>query len=192
MMFDTCPKQLWFKYELWMPQDDHDYFQYWKDVEELLVSLLENKKPKKYSPEVTRLANAMYSHEEFRKIIEWKKLKYQTKYENENVLWFSDIETDDVIIDVKTSSQKWNEETIQKYKFQAKIYLKYSWKKIFYFLIWNKKTYEVQWIKVTTNDFSDLEKKISEVKQAFEIWYFPARPAFHCKFCDYNNFCNKE
>lgn len=195
MMYETCAKQLHFAYVLKIPWDDHDYFQIWKDTEALLFEMLEWKEDKpveKYWAEIVKLANAIYENTKFQELISWKKLQYQTKYEDEDTIWYSDLETPEIVIDIKTSSSKWNNETVRKYRFQALTYLKKSWKKEFYFVVVNKKTYEVQVIKVTPKDFSELEAKIREVKLAFEMWIFPATPGFHCKMCSYNNLCDKQ
>ena len=195
MMYETCAKQLHFAYVLKIPWDDKEYFKFGRDVETLLFEMLEwkeNKPVEKYWAEVVKLANAIYENNKFQELISWKKLQYQTKYEDENTLWYSDLETPEIVIDIKTSSMKWNNETVRKYRFQALNYLKQSGKKEFYFVIWNKKTYEVQVIKVTPKDFSELEAKIHEVKLAFEMWIFPATPGFHCKMCSYNNLCDKQ
>ena len=195
MMYETCPKQLHFAYVLKIPWDDHDFFQIWKDTETLLFEMLEWKEDKaieKYWVEIVKLANAIYENTKFQELISWKKLQYQTKYEDEDTLWYSDLETPEIVIDIKTSSTKWNTDTVRKYRFQALHYLKKSWKKEFYFVVVNKKTYEVQVIKVTPKDFSELEAKIREVKLAFEMWIFPATPGFQCKMCSYNNLCDKQ
>lgn len=195
MMYETCAKQLHFAYVLKIPWDEHDYFQIWKDTETLLFEMLEWKEEKpveKYWVEIVKLANAIYENTKFQELISWKKLQYQTKYEDEDTLWYSDLETPEIVIDIKTSSTKWNTETVRKYRFQALHYLKKSWKKEFYFVVVSKKTYEVQVIKVTPKDFSELEAKIREVKLAFEMWIFPATPGFQCKMCSYNNLCDKQ
>jgi hypothetical protein len=196
MMYEVCPKQLHFQYILKIPQDEKDYFEYWKNCEALIMEMIYEKEDnpiEKYWVEVVKLANAIYENKKFQELIKWKELIYQREYKNDDIHWFSDIETDDTIIDIKTSSVKWNKETIEKYKYQAMTYLKYSWKKNFYFVIWNKKTYEVQVIKVRVKDFKPLEQKIIELKLAFEMWIFPAKPWFHCKnFCSFNQLCDKQ
>lgn len=191
--YEDCPKKLEFKYILWIPQIEHDYFTIWKDVEDYLCNVLIEKKvsTKIPSKEIIKLATAIYQNSKFQELIKDKALTYQQEYKTTEIHGFSDIETDDTIIDIKTSSVKWNLDTVKKYRFQAMTYLKNSWKKIFYFIIVNKKTYEVQTLKVNIKDYKELDQKIFEVKLAFEMWIFPTNPTFMCKYCDYNSICDK-
>lgn len=189
--FNVCPKKLEFQYVMGIPQDDHHYFETWKLTEELLVKLLTNKKiDVEYKDDIKKLAYSIYENKKFQELIKDKKLEFQHKYETDDIIGFSDIETDDTIIDIKTSSTKWNEKTLQEKKYQAMMYMKYSNKPNFYFVIVNKNTYEVQVIKINIKCFKPLEDKIHAVKLAFEMWIFPTAPGFHCKFCDYNKICD--
>jgi len=192
-MYNECPKKLEFRYILNIPLDEHEYFEIWKNVEEYLrnVLIMKGEYGKwNISEHEIKLAKAIYENKHFRELIEWKTLTYQKHYITNDVEWFTDIETDDAIIDIKTSSVSWNSNTIQKYKYQAKMYLKESWKKLFYFVIVNKKNYRVQVIKITTDTFEDLKEKIHEIKTAFELGVFPKKEWLNCYRCDYKTLCN--
>jgi CRISPR/Cas system-associated exonuclease Cas4 (RecB family) len=193
MMYNDCPKKLEFKYIFWIPQKDQDYFQIWKDVEDYLCNVLLQKKEatKIPSKEIIKLANSIYQNRQFQELIKNKDIIYQKEYKTSEIQGFSDIETEDTIIDIKTSSAKWNLDTVKRYKFQAMTYMKYSWKSNFYFVVVNKKTYDVQVLKVNISNFEDLENKIFEIKLAFKMWVFKTNPSFNCKFCDYNEICEK-
>lgn len=194
-MYEECPKKLEFKYVLWIPMQDQPYFKTGRNVEEYLRYELKwrlpaGKKEEDYTQEEIKMAETIYLNKKFREIIPNEdELQYQTEYKNEEIQWFSDIETKDSIIDIKTSSIKWDEKTLKENRFQAWIYMKYSWKTKFYFVILNKKTYEVQVIKVSIKDFTELENKIFEVKLAFQMWAFPKKEWYHCQRCDYNIIC---
>lgn len=104
---------------------------------------------------------------------------------------FTDIETDECVIDIKTSSTDWNEEMVQESKWQAKIYTKLTGKP-FYFCIVNKKTKKCQLIKVPVTDFEDLHLKIDELQLAVELGVFQPTPSFKCRFCSFKETCDKD
>ena len=196
-MYNECPKKLDFRYVMWIPQQDQPYFKIWRNVEERLRYELkwvlpEWKTKDDYTQEEIRMADTIYLNKKFRELIQNEdELKYQTEYKNDVIQWYSDIETSDSIIDIKTSSTKWNSDTVSKYKYQAWIYLKYSWKKNFYFVVLNKNTYEVQVIRVWIKDFTEIDNKIFELQLAFQMWAFPKKEWYHCKRCDYKILCNQ-
>ena len=192
--FNECPKKLEFRYVLNIPWDYHDYFEIWKNVEAYLWNILIMKE--KYeqgtmTDQEIKLAEAIYNSSKFQDLIKDKELIYQRHYKTDEIEWYSDIETDEIIIDIKTSATSWNDWTIEKYKYQAKLYMRESGKKTFYFVIANKKNYAVQVIKITSKNFDDLNAKIQEVKLAFELWAFSKNEWPNCFRCDYKNICLK-
>lgn len=192
--WNLCPKMLWYRYILRIPTPDKEVFRIWRETETIYCDIISKKrKPiKEPQSEVEKLAMALYNNKELSELVMWQKLKFQKKYDVWDFIAYTDIETPTVCIDLKTSSTNWTKKTVSEYRFQAKIYKLLNWKE-FYFAVVNKKTYEVQVIKVNIFDYDDLKAKVEEVKLGFNMMAFPAKPWFHCeRFCDYHKICNKK
>lgn len=137
------------------------------------------------------MAEALYSFKPFRELVDGKKLTFQKEYDTPLYRAFTDIETDECVIDVKTSAADWNEQTVQESKWQPKIYTKLTGKP-FYFLVVNKKTKRCQLIKVPVGNYDDLHLKTDELKLAIELGVFQPKPSFKCRFCDFKAVCDKD
>ena len=103
----------------------------------------------------------------------------------------TDIETNEAVIDIKTSASSWTEEMVRDMKWQAKIYTRLTGKQ-FYFCIVNKKNKTCQLIKVPVKDFDDLDLKIEELNLAIELGIFQPIPSFKCRWCDFKKTCDSD
>jgi CRISPR/Cas system-associated exonuclease Cas4 (RecB family) len=197
-LFEACPKSYDYKYIQKLPELERDYFETGKRVEEKLYEFLMWEDKPGYIPwqeepfESERLmAEALFYFSPFRRLIDDKELVFQKEYDTPLYKAFTDIETEDCVIDIKTSSMNWNEDTVFEHRWQAKIYTELTGKP-FYFVIVNKKTFKCQIIKVPVKDLKDVRLKVEELKLAIELGVFQPRPSFRCRFCSFEAICKKD
>ncbi len=184
--FNECPKKFEFQYIQELPTTDKDYFECGRKVEEILYLLIRGEEaPKNYE---WKLAKAIYENKDFRKLIDWKELKFQNEVKTDDFIGYTDIETDTDVIDIKTSSASITAETAKDYKWQAKGYFKHTGKPVT-FVIVNKNNQNVQVIKMIPKDLNDYEEKILELRLAVELGIMNPKTGFHCKFCDFSSLC---
>jgi len=193
-MYDQCPKKYEYRYIQKLPELAHDYFDTGKRVEEELYRMLGadmqgyDEQP---NDDEKKMARALYNFKPFRALIDGKELTYQKEHFTDTMKGLTDIETDDCVIDIKTSASSWSEQTVRESRWQAKIYTRLTGKP-FYFCIVNKKNYSCQLISVPVKDYDDLDLKVDELNLAIELGIFPIEPSFKCKFCDFKPVCKKD
>lgn len=191
--FEECARKFKYCYVDKLPKTPHDYFEIGKHVEEILRSLIQHEAVKSwYTLEEIKMANALYGDNSFRSLIDWKELTYQYKIDTPDIIGYTDIETPEDVIDIKTSASNWTQETVKEYMYQAMIYARER-KKNMVFVVLNKKSLRVQIIRVPIKSFLPLEEKIIELKLMLELgWQWDKNPTWKCKFCDYNLTCKSD
>lgn len=122
--FDECPKRFEFRYVQGIPETDKTYFEMGRKVEADLYLLLEGKVPEDGYSKV--LAEAIYANADFRKLVDGKKLVFQNEIKTDDFIGYTDIETDEDVIDVKTTSANITAESVKDYRWQAKGYYKHT------------------------------------------------------------------
>lgn len=146
-LFEKCQYCFHLKYVIGLPQPEKDYFIVGKSVEAKLKELLEQngKIPcQVYEEQVTvnqwNMAKAIHDNSEFQNLAKGKRTyqkEYKTEIDEIPFLAYTDIETKQNVIDIKTSASKWNAETVKQNKWQAIAYSLLSGKK-FHFVIIKK------------------------------------------------------
>lgn len=214
--YDKCPAQIKFKYIDKIPELDRDYFEYGKLVEDKFKILLDGGSLERDCPEANG-AYALYNDPEVKKLFangytayQWEHKRIRSKanpseyhslgkderYHPDGgeigLIWFTDFETDDYTIDIKTAANGRGEKDVMGAKRQAKMYILFrGWKPV-KFVVLNKKTFAVKIFTVSTNNFSDFLAKIEELKIAYDNELLFPKPSFMaCKFCSFSALCDK-
>lgn len=175
-LFDSCPYCFYLRYVVGLPSPNKTYFQLGKDVEANLQTLLTGNELENKNSYEAKLAHVLCSNKKFQELIVDQELVFQNKLETEvngiPFLAYTDIETKDVVIDIKTSATKWSAQTIQDYKYQAIAYSLIT-KKPFYFVVIKKATNptseDVQVISVKVSEQS-IKDFCEKVKFVWDIW----------------------
>lgn len=220
--WDACPKQLWYRDVQGIPTQDRDYFEYGRKTERILYAMIlhvlkhpagvtfhawehqddgapgpEEAKENLRSPE-WRNAHEMFLNRDFRKYLaEGGHIHLQPTLKRGGLEGHPDIVNDLHAVDVKTSAGPWTNANVQENGWQARGYPYLTGKKPFAFLVANKATFQVQFIRTNADPekaAARIADAVAAVKLARETGCWPAKPsprACSPKFCSYSAVCDR-
>lgn len=198
-----------------MPELERDYYEYGQKVEAYFKDLLDGKKVNETEiwgawayalyndPEVKALfANGYDTYQgDYKRIQsktnpkEYHRLGKDDRYHPDGwdvgMIWFTDFEITDRVIDIKTAANWRKDEDVQKAKRQAKMYSLFTGKGV-KFVVLNKDNFKVQIFTITIKSYDDLFDKMDEFKVAYDMRMLYAKPSYlWCKFCSFAALCDK-